>query len=176
MKVQRSGGKCSDVRSVVSGSEGEGSRVCLTKWLVKPLFSSMSAMLAEMATSSGSCSKSLREERGKEPRHHPEVPSGPTECEQSEPGASGIPHSTPFRGPGQDTGQTTRVQASGDGTTQQQPCGSLANRWATALSIQDQCFPDHEDGQGQHGLLPFPLRPAWKAHVTSGPATATWHP
>lgn len=53
------------------GSEVRGQRraevrgLALTKWLVKPLFSSMSAMLAEMATSSGSCSKSLEEARGR---------------------------------------------------------------------------------------------------------------
>ena len=47
-------------------SEGEGAGVSLTKWLVKPLFSSMSAMLAEMAMSSGSWSKSLREVGGEE--------------------------------------------------------------------------------------------------------------
>lgn len=57
---QRSEDGNSDVRG--EGSEMEAS---LTKWLVKPLFSSMSAMLAETATSSGSCSKSLQEAQDK---------------------------------------------------------------------------------------------------------------
>lgn len=75
VKVSQSMARCSKEKSGPPETGDGGWRVrgerakeqewlMLTKWLVKPLFSSMSAMLAEMATSSGSCSKSLEEARG----------------------------------------------------------------------------------------------------------------
>lgn len=97
-------------------SEGEGPGVSLTKWLVKPLFSSMSAMLAETATSSGSCSKSLREVGGEEPRSSPcsvRWARGASGGVRSEPGVASVPRSTPF--PGQ-ADSRPGVQGEGSGT------------------------------------------------------------
>lgn len=85
VKVSQSMARCSKEKSgpPETGDGGWGVRgerakeqgcLTLTKWLVKPLFSSMSAMLAEMATSSGSCSKSLEEARGEGGDQLPPLP------------------------------------------------------------------------------------------------------
>lgn len=85
IKVSQSMARCSKEKSgpPETGDGGWGVRgerakeqgwLTLTKWLVKPLFSSMSAMLAEMATSSGSCSKSLEEARGEGGGQLPPLP------------------------------------------------------------------------------------------------------
>lgn len=88
----------------------------------------MSAMLAEMATSSGSCSKSLRGAEGKTPRSSPAFggPTGPGAAGRASPGACGSPH--------------PRAGLRSEGTGSKDHTAAVADGLATALSTQGPCF------------------------------------
>lgn len=95
----------------------------LTKWLVKPFFSSMSAMLAEVAMSSGSWLKSLREAGGEETLVITLLCWVAPGCEapcKVNPCTCITPFNTPLV-PGSDTDQTLTVKAFGIGAIYQQP-------------------------------------------------------